>query len=91
MPSFVRSPIWWLERIHRIRIDPSVVRGLEYYTGAVFEAELLFETVNDKGEPARFGSVGGGGRYDGLVGRFRARKRAGHRLLDRRFAPAWRR
>ena len=54
----------------RIRIDASVVRGLEYYTGPVFEAELLFETVNEKGEPARFGSVGGGGRYDGLVGRF---------------------
>jgi len=56
----------------RIRIDASVVRGLEYYTGPVYEAELLFETVNDKGEPARFGSVGGGGRYDGLVGRFTA-------------------
>ncbi|SHE76597.1 histidyl-tRNA synthetase [Kaistia soli DSM 19436] len=56
----------------RIKIDPSVVRGLEYYTGPVFEAELLFETVNDKGEPARFGSIGGGGRYDGLVGRFRS-------------------
>ncbi|MBN8998173.1 MAG: histidine--tRNA ligase [Rhizobiales bacterium] len=56
----------------RIRIDPSVVRGLEYYTGPVFEAELLFETVNEDGQPARFGSVGGGGRYDGLVGRFRA-------------------
>ncbi len=57
---------------NKIRIDPSVVRGLEYYTGPVFEAELLFETVNDKGEPARFGSIGGGGRYDGLVGRFRS-------------------
>ena len=56
----------------RILIDASVVRGLEYYTGPVFEAELLFETVNEKGEPARFGSVGGGGRYDGLVGRFTA-------------------
>ncbi len=56
----------------RILIDPSVVRGLEYYTGPVFEAELLFETVNEKGEPARFGSIGGGGRYDGLVGRFRS-------------------
>jgi histidyl-tRNA synthetase len=55
----------------RIRIDPSVVRGLEYYTGAVFEAELLFEIPNDKGQPVVFGSVGGGGRYDGLVGRFR--------------------
>ncbi len=55
----------------RIQLSSSVVRGLEYYTGPVFEAELLFETRNEKGEPARFGSVGGGGRYDGLVGRFR--------------------
>jgi histidyl-tRNA synthetase len=52
-------------------IDPSVVRGLEYYTGAVFEAELRFEVTDDDGRPVRFGSVGGGGRYDGLVGRFR--------------------
>ncbi|HEY1735572.1 MAG TPA: histidine--tRNA ligase, partial [Methylovirgula sp.] len=55
----------------RIRIDPSVVRGLEYYTGAVFEAELTFEVKDDDGNPIRFGSVGGGGRYDGLVARFR--------------------
>ena len=55
----------------RIRIDPSVVRGLEYYTGPVFEAELTFEVKGDDGKPIRFGSVGGGGRYDGLVGRFR--------------------
>jgi len=55
----------------RIRIDPSVVRGLEYYTGPVFEVELLIETKDDKGRPVRFGSVGGGGRYDGLVSRFR--------------------
>lgn len=55
----------------RIRIDPSVVRGLEYYTGPVFEADLTFETRDEKGRPVRFGSVGGGGRYDGLVGRFR--------------------
>ena len=54
----------------RIRIDASVVRGLEYYTGAVFEAELLAEIPNEKGQPVVFGSVGGGGRYDGLVGRF---------------------
>ncbi len=56
----------------RIRIDPSVVRGLEYYTGPVFEAELLFDVTNEKGEVVRFGSVGGGGRYDGLVSRFLA-------------------
>lgn len=54
----------------RIRIDPSVVRGLEYYTGIVYEAELLAEIPNDKGEIVRFGSVGGGGRYDGLIRRF---------------------
>ncbi|RUT31213.1 histidine--tRNA ligase [Arsenicitalea aurantiaca] len=55
----------------RIRIDPSVVRGLEYYTGPVFEIELTFEVTNEKGQPVVFGSVGGGGRYDGLVSRFR--------------------
>ncbi|MEZ5839406.1 MAG: histidine--tRNA ligase [Hyphomicrobiales bacterium] len=58
--------------IDRIRIDPSVIRGLEYYTGPVYEAELLFEAKNDDGQTVRFGSVGGGGRYDGLVGRFRS-------------------
>jgi histidyl-tRNA synthetase len=55
----------------RIVIDPSVVRGLEYYTGPVYEIELLLETKDEKGRPVRFGSVGGGGRYDGLVSRFR--------------------
>ncbi|WP_062229438.1 histidine--tRNA ligase [Aureimonas frigidaquae] len=54
----------------RVLIDPSVVRGLEYYTGPVFEAELLFDVVNEKGQKVQFGSVGGGGRYDGLVARF---------------------
>ncbi len=55
----------------RIRVDSSVVRGLEYYTGPVYEVELLLETKDEKGRPVRFGSVGGGGRYDGLVSRFR--------------------
>ena len=54
----------------RVKIDLSVVRGLEYYTGPVFEAELLFEVKDEEGRPIRFGSVGGGGRYDGLVSRF---------------------
>jgi histidyl-tRNA synthetase len=54
----------------RIRIDPTVVRGLEYYTGPVYEADLTFEIAGKDGRPVRFGSVGGGGRYDGLVGRF---------------------
>jgi len=56
---------------NRIKIDVSVVRGLEYYTGPVYEVELLIETKDEKGRPVRFGSVGGGGRYDGLVSRFR--------------------
>ncbi len=54
----------------RIRIDPSVVRGLEYYTGPVFECELLMETKDEDGNTVHFGSVGGGGRYDDLVARF---------------------
>jgi len=54
-----------------IIVDPSVVRGLEYYTGPVYEVELLLDTKDEKGRPVRFGSVGGGGRYDGLVSRFR--------------------
>ncbi len=57
--------------VDKIVIDPSVVRGLEYYTGPVYEVELLLETKDEKGRPVRFGSVGGGGRYDGLVSRFR--------------------
>jgi histidyl-tRNA synthetase len=54
----------------RVKIDKTVVRGLEYYTGPVFEVELTFSTDSKDGSP-RFGSVGGGGRYDGLVSRFR--------------------
>jgi histidyl-tRNA synthetase len=52
------------------RIDTTVVRGLEYYTGTVFEAELLLQTTDEKGQAVRFGSIGGGGRYDDLVARF---------------------
>jgi histidyl-tRNA synthetase len=57
--------------VSQIKLDNSVVRGLEYYTGPVYEVELLLETKDEKGRPVRFGSVGGGGRYDGLVSRFR--------------------
>src|SRR5215470_16579549 len=64
----VRASGYGQEQIH---IDPSIVRGLEYYTGPVFEAQLLAEIPNEKGQPVVFGSVGGGGRYDGLVSRFR--------------------
>ena len=55
----------------RVVIDPSVVRGLEYYTGPVFEVDLTFPIPGDDGKPVRYGSVGAGGRYDGLVARFR--------------------
>ena len=58
----------------QISIDPSVVRGLEYYTGPVYEAELTFEARTEDGSLIRFGSVGGGGRYDGLVSRFKGTK-----------------
>lgn len=54
----------------RIKIDPSVVRGLGYYTGPVFEAELTFDILDEKGRKRQFGSVAGGGRYDDLVKRF---------------------
>ena len=54
----------------KAQFDPSIVRGLEYYTGTVFEAEMLLQTKDDKGLPLKFGSVGGGGRYDDLVARF---------------------
>jgi len=57
----------------RVIFDPTVVRGLAYYTGPVFEAELTFEIVDEKGEQRRFGSVAGGGRYDDLVERFLGR------------------
>lgn len=61
-PAFDERPILF---------DCAVIRGLEYYTGPVFEAELTFATEDEKGRPVRFGSVGGGGRYDGLVKRFK--------------------
>ena len=55
---------------NKISIDPSVVRGLGYYTGPVYEAELTFEIFDEKGRTRQFGSVAGGGRYDDLVKRF---------------------
>jgi histidyl-tRNA synthetase len=58
----------------RVRFDPSVVRGLEYYTGPVFEAELLAPIKDERGQPIRLGSVVSGGRYDGLVERFTGEK-----------------
>jgi histidyl-tRNA synthetase len=54
----------------RAEVDASVVRGLDYYTGPVFEAQLTFEVKSEDGQTVRFGSVGGGGRYDDLVARF---------------------
>src|SRR5262249_20519322 len=54
----------------RVEFDTGVVRGLDYYTGAVFEAQLTFPVQNEAGETVVFGSVAGGGRYDDLVARF---------------------
>ena len=59
---------------NRIAFDPAVVRGLDYYTGPVFEAELTFHVEDEDGNRVRFGSVGGGGRYDDLVARFTGQK-----------------
>ncbi|HEY2886219.1 MAG TPA: histidine--tRNA ligase [Rhizomicrobium sp.] len=58
----------------RVLVDPSTIRGLDYYTGAVFEAQLTFPVKNEKGQDVVFGSVGGGGRYDDLVARFTGQK-----------------
>jgi histidyl-tRNA synthetase len=58
----------------RVCVDPSVVRGLEYYTGPVFEAELTSPVKDERGQPIRLGSVVSGGRYDGLVERFTGEK-----------------
>jgi histidyl-tRNA synthetase len=58
----------------RIEFNSWIVRGLGYYTGPVFEAELLLEAKDEKGNPVRFGSVGSGGRYDGLIERFKGVK-----------------
>ena len=60
--------------LDRVRFDQSIIRGLGYYTGPVFEAELNFEIKDDDGRPIRYGSVGGGGRYDNLVERFLGKK-----------------
>jgi histidyl-tRNA synthetase len=59
--------------VDRVAFDPTVVRGLAYYTGPVFEAELTFEVTDESGQRQRFGSVAGGGRYDTLVERFLGR------------------
>ena len=58
-------------KFNNFKIDPAVVRGLEYYTGPIFEAELTFKVKNEKGLDIEFGSIGGGGRYDDLVKRFK--------------------
>jgi len=54
----------------QIIYSPTLVRGIEYYTGTIFEANLLFKVKNQKGKEIEFGSVGGGGRYDNLINRF---------------------
>jgi histidyl-tRNA synthetase len=58
----------------QVTFDPTVVRGLAYYTGPVFEAQLTFEVSDESGHKQQFGSVAGGGRYDYLVERFLGEK-----------------
>jgi histidyl-tRNA synthetase len=67
----IQASLTALGASEQTKLDASIVRGLEYYTGAVFEAELLGETKDENGNLIRFGSVGGGGRYDDLVSRFK--------------------
>jgi len=55
---------------NNFEFDPSIIRGLEYYTGAIFEVNLKFDVKNYKGQVIQFGSIGGGGRYDNLVRNF---------------------
>jgi histidyl-tRNA synthetase len=55
----------------RVRFDPSIVRGLAYYTGPVVEADVTFDVVNEDGQPIQLGAVASGGRYDDLITRFK--------------------
>ena len=57
-------------KFKNFKFDPSIIRGLEYYTGPIFEVNLNFEVKNLKGQSIQFGSIGGGGRYDNLVSNF---------------------
>jgi histidyl-tRNA synthetase len=55
---------------NNFEFDSSIIRGLEYYTGPIFEVNLKFDVKNNKGKIIQFGSIGGGGRYDNLVNNF---------------------
>jgi histidyl-tRNA synthetase len=55
---------------NNFEFDSSIIRGLEYYTGPIFEVNLRFDVKNNKGQVIQFGSIGGGGRYDNLVNNF---------------------
>ena len=57
-------------KFNNFEFDPSIIRGLEYYTSVIFEVNLKFDVTNKKGQVIQFGSVGGGGRYDNLVNNF---------------------
>lgn len=51
----------------RVIFDPTLVRGMAYYTGPIFEVESKQSYKDEKGRERRVGSICGGGRYDGLV------------------------
>jgi histidyl-tRNA synthetase len=54
----------------QVRFDLSLARGLDYYTGVIYEAVLLNQDNKRKKDEETIGSVAGGGRYDNLVGMF---------------------
>ena len=56
--------------LKNVIFDPTLIRGLEYYTGPIFEVNINFDVKNSKGKTVQFGSIGGGGRYDNLVDNF---------------------
>jgi len=59
-----------------VSFDLSLARGLDYYTGVIYEAVLVGEARDAAGELITVGSVAGGGRYDGLVGMFDPKNRS---------------
>eukprot|EP00095_Tigriopus_kingsejongensis_P004386 maker-scaffold1072_size64607-snap-gene-0.17 protein:Tk04386 transcript:maker-scaffold1072_size64607-snap-gene-0.17-mRNA-1 annotation:"histidine--trna cytoplasmic-like" len=61
--------------LENVSFDLSLARGLDYYTGVIYEAVLIGDARDEKGEEIQVGSVAGGGRYDKLVGMFDSKKR----------------
>lgn len=52
-----------MKRVKKVSFDLSLARGLDYYTGVIYEIVLTDKTTE-------LGSISGGGRYDNLIGMF---------------------